>query len=320
MTSIKYNNIYNYLINNNENNNDDNDLDDDVKYCNKCLLRREATNTKTHVEIFDKITDIVFNSTTMPNIYCKMDKLNIPFRKWLELNDDGYSVFHWFAWYISVKIKKYIYIKPRVYAFFQKVFGDNTVTSIFSNDQIKTIIKLTNPNFPSHNIMYHLVRYCENANDIFYSRLYKILIDSGIEPLTSCQMNEINKLNNSEEQLPNDLKTRVSEITNSYKLTEELIIKNIEEKCIDYTLKKCADCGSLVDFIKEIPKIITYAKKNSLTYLLDLIQNAYCQRRLLNKIFNKYYKMTNYKAELNMIHKRHSHVLEVYANNLVACD
>lgn len=313
MTGINNKNIYSSLTEVKQPN-------DNVKYCNKCFLRREANNTKSHIYIFDKITNIVFNSTTMPNIYSKMEKLNIPFRKWLELNENGYSVFHWFSWFISVKIKKYYYVKPRVYAFFQKVFGDNTIPSIFSDDQIKVIIKLTDPNYPSHTVLYHLVRYCENANDIFYTRLYKILINHGVEPLTDCQINEINNMNKSEEQLPNELKARVSEITNNYKFTEGLIIKNIEEKCNDYTLTKCDDCGTLIDYIKEIPKIITYAKENSLTFLLDLVWSAYYQRKLLNKIFDKYYQVTNRKANLNMIHKRHSYVLEVYANNLVVCD
>lgn len=301
--------IYSCLVNKESN--------DKRRYCQKCIFKREINNTKSQISIFDRVTDIIFNSTTMPDVYHKMEKLNIPFKKWLELNEDGYSVFHWFSWYISVKIKKYHYIKSRVFAFFQKVFSDNTVTSIFNDKQIKTIIKLADFNYPTHTILYHLVRYCEDTNDTFYLRLQRMLIEHGIEPLTECEINEINNINNSEKQLPNELKMQVSEITNNYKFTEELIIKNIEEKYHDCTIVRCVGCGTLIDYIKEIPKIITYAKENSLTNLLDLIWNAYYQRKSLNKIFNEYYKVANYKSNLNMIHKRHSHVLEVYEKNLV---
>jgi hypothetical protein len=290
------------------------------KLCHKCYQKKKSQETISKIEIFNRINYIVFNSFSMPDVYNKMDNLILPFGKWLELNEEGYSVFHWFSWFISTKIKKYQYIKPKVYAFFQKVFSDNTIDSIFSEKQISSIIKLTNPKKPSHNLLYHLVRHCENPNDVYYKRLYKLLLDNGCEELTDEQLIEIKNSNTEEENLPDDLKLHVFEITNKYKCIEDLIIQNVETKYTDYKLTKCVDCNCLIDYIKEIPNIITYAKDNNCDLIINLIWFAYYQRKLLNKIFDNYYKMTKSCSELNQIHKRHSHILEIYSNNLIIGD
>ncbi len=286
------------------------------KYCHKCYQKRKSQESISKIDIFNKINYIIFNSMSMPDVYNKMDNLIFPFNKWLESNEDGYSVFHWFAWFISTKIKKYQHIKPKVYAFFQKVFSDNTIESIFTKKQIASIVSLTHTKFQNHTILYHLVRYCENPNDIYYKRLYNLLIENGCPELSNSDLLDIQNINTEEDKLPNELKTHVSEITYNYKNIEELIIKNLETKCSDYELTKCIECNSLIDYTKEIPKIITYATEKKYDSIINLIWFAYYQRKLLNKVFDNYYKLTNSCSNLNQIHKRHSHILDIYANSL----
>jgi hypothetical protein len=286
------------------------------KLCNKCWMKKQSNNSNSKIEIFNIINDIVFCSVSMPEVYERMDKLIIKQNKWFEINEDGLTVFHWIAWYISTKIKKYSYIKPRVYAFFQKVFSDNTVRSVFGNNMINKIINLGTKNKQSHTILYHLVRYCENSNDIFYMRLYNLLIERGSKQLTDDQIKEIKSFNTDEEILPLTLKYKVSSITDKYKLEENKIVKDIETKCQDYKLDKCFECDSLIDYTKEIPKIIKYAENNKCDFLLNSIWAAYYQRKLLNTVFDKYYDTINAQSNLNMIHKRHTHILELYSNNL----
>lgn len=289
------------------------------KYCNKCYLKKKSETALLDIDIFNKINNIVFNSLSMPDVYDKMNNIILPFNRWLELNDDGLSVFHWFVWYISIKIKKYNYIKPKVYAFFQKVFSDNSVNSIFTAKQIKCIVNITDPLNPNNTLLYHLVRYCENPNDIYYKRMYQLLLDKGAKPLTNDQLNEIKQINTEEEFIPDNLKMHVSEITNKYKNIENLIVKKIETKCTDFELGKCIECSSLIDYTKEIPKIIAYAKLKGYDFLLDMIWFAYYQRKLLNKVFDNYYKIINSQSKSNHIHKRHEHVLDIYTNNLIIC-
>ena len=50
---------------------------------------------------------------------------------------------------------------------------------------------------------------------------------------------------------------------------------------------------------------------------MNLIWLAYYQRKLLNSLFDNYYKLKNSNHKLNKIHKRHTHVLNIYATNLV---
>ena len=187
------------------------------KYCNKCYQKNKYSQEISNIDIFNQINNIVFNSISMPDVHNKIDNMIIPFEKWLELNENGYSVFHWFAWFICTKIKKYRYLKPRVYAFFQKVFSDNTINSIFTEKEISIIINLSTNESPNHTLLYHLVRYCENPNDIFYRRLYQLLIDNGATPINNELIYEIKNKNTEEENLPDDLKKHVSNITNKYK-------------------------------------------------------------------------------------------------------
>ena len=310
----------NVLISNEDNLDNLDNLDNiENKYCHKCYQKKKSLEIISKIDIFNKINNIIFNSFSMPDVYNKMDNLIIPFDKWLELNDEGYSVFHWFSWFISTKIKKYQNIRPKVYAFFQKVFSDNTVDSIFSKKQINIIIKLTNPKNSSHNILYHLVRHCENPNDAYYKRLYNLLVDNGCNELNNDQLNEIKKINTEEENLPDCLKQHVCEITSKYKNIENLIVRNLETNYDDFKLTKCYECNCLIDYTREIPKIISYAKEKNNNILINLIWFAYYQRKLLNNVFDKYYKLINSQSNLNQIHKRHSHILEIYANNLIVC-
>ena len=286
------------------------------KYCSKCHLKRIAMKTTSGIDIFDIVNKIIFDSKSMPDVYDKIDNLNLDLKQWFKVNEDGYTVFHWFAWFISTKIKKYSYVKPRVYAFFQKVFSDNTVESIFSKKTIKKIVKLNTPDDPNHTILYHLVRYCENSTDNYYKRLYQLLLDRGSAQLTAKQLDDIKKSNRDEDELPEKIRSKVSEITNNYKNTEDLIVKHIESKCPTYDLTKCIDCGVLIDYTKEISKIIQFAKKYNHDWLINLIYYAYYQRKLLNKIFAQVYTHNHTDCTLNMIHKRHEHVLNIYSNAL----
>ena len=286
------------------------------KYCSKCHLKRIAMKTTSGIDIFNIVNKIIFDSKSMPEVYEKMDNLNLDLKQWFKLNEDGYTVFHWFAWFISTKIKKYAYVKPKVYAFFQKVFSDNTVESIFSKKTIKKIVKLATSDNPNHTILYHLVRYCENSTDTYYRRLYQLLLDRGSAQLTIKQLEEIKKSNTDEDELPEKIRFKVSEITNNYKNTEDLIVKHIETKCPTYDLGKCIDCGVLIDYTKEISKIIQFAKKYNHDWLINLIHYAYYQRKLLNKIFSQLYTQNHTDCTLNMIHKRHEHVLDIYSSAL----
>jgi len=303
--------------NNRQNNFDINNFENiKHKFCNQCIQKKKSQEIISKIEIFNKINHIIFNSMSMPDVYNKIDNIILPFSRWLELNEEGLSVFHWFAWFISTKIKKYQNIKPKVYAFFQKVFSDNTIETLFTKEQIDSIIGLTKLNNPKHTILYHLVRYCENPNDIYYKRLYNLLVDNGCKELSDEQLRDIKNFNTEEEQLPDNLKIHVCDITNTYKNIENLIVQNLETKYTDYELTKCIDCGSLIDYTKEIPKIILYAKEKQCDFITNLLWFAYYQRKLLNKVFDNYYKLTNCHSDLNNIHKRHSHILEIYANNL----
>jgi hypothetical protein len=282
------------------------------KYCYKCSIKQKADESISNIYIFNIVNNIIFNSNTMPEIYDKMDNLKIDFDKWLERNNSGLNVFEWFSWYLSIKIKKYCHIKSKVYAFFQKVFSDNTISSIFTQSQIKTIINLKNPN----TLLYHLVRYCENSNDKYYKRFYNLLIDIGSEPLTEEQLTEIKNLNIEEENIPDNLKPYISKITTTYKNIEKIIIQNIESNYPDYQLDKCIICNELIDYTLEIPKIINYAKNKNEKILLDLIEFAFRQRKSLNKIFNNYYETLNNNSDKNLIHKRHEHILDIYSTCL----
>lgn len=293
------------------------DFDNEHQFCNKCYLTYKSKNEISNVYIFNKINDIIYSSKTMPEVYYKIDNLNVDFDKWIEKNREGYTVFHWYAWMISIKIKKYYQIKPLVFAFFQKVFGDNTIISIFNQKQIDKIVKLTTSYDNEHTVLYHLVRYCENPNDNYYRRLYNILLINGSKEITNEQINKIKKYSVEECNLPDNIKKCICNITTKYKNIEELIIENITNKYSDLKLSKCIMCNNLIDYTKEIPKIIDYAKQNGCSNIMDLIWIAYYQRKLLNKIFDNYYKYNNIKSELNMIHKRHTHVLDIYSNHLI---
>lgn len=288
----------------------------DHLYCNKCLMKNKVNIELSNIEIFNIVNEIIFTSSTMPDIYMKMERLNIKENKWFELNNEGLSIFHWLIWYISIKIKKYNYLKSRVYAFFQKVFSDNTVRTIFSSNMINKILTIGTPYNPDHTILYHLVRYCENPNDKFYIRMYNLLLERGAKQLTDKQLIDIKLLNSEEENIPISLKDNISIITDKYKIEESNIINDIETKYLDYKINKCIECEKIIDYTKEIPNIISYAKLNNCDMLLNSIWSAYYQRKLLNTIFDKYYNKINAKSNLNMIHKRHSHILEIYQKNL----
>jgi hypothetical protein len=282
------------------------------KLCSKCSLKKQASKSSSKIEIFNIVNEIIFSSSSMPEVHKKMDGLIIKLNKWFEVNDDGLSVFHWFIWYISTKIKKYNHIKSKVYAFFQKVFSDNTIRPIFGMSIINKIINLGTTKNPSHTILYHLVRYCENPNDVFYIRLYDLLIERGSKQLTDDQLNEIKKLNSEEEDIPFQLKDKISYITDKYKHEESKIASDVCENYPECKLDKCAECNILIDYTKEIPKIVKYAKENNCDTILTSIWSAYYQRKLVNTIFSKYYEKVNAQSNLNMIHKRHSYILNIY--------
>jgi len=48
-----------------------------------------------------------------------------------------------------------------------------------------------------------------------------------------------------------------------------------------------------------------------------MIWFAYYQRKLLNQLFDKYYQIVGSKSDLNKIHSRHSHILNIYTDNLI---
>jgi hypothetical protein len=289
-------------------------------YCYKCI----AKLNKFNVEIFSIVNNIVYNANNINDVHTKIDNINIDFDKWLEYNNSGNSIFHSYIWYITTKINKYQQLKPLVYAFFQKIFLNNTVNSIFTKENIEQIVNIGTRDDNKCTLLYYLVSTCENPNDNYYKKLYDLLINNGARELTSEQLNKIkiSKLETNtvtEEYIPNNLREYINEITSKYKNIENIIIKTLEEEHNEYIISKCLNCNVLLDYTKEISKIMEYINKKNDNKLLHLLWSAYYQRKLLNTIFNKYYeKINNYisATSLNIIHKRHTHILDMYEESL----
>jgi hypothetical protein len=282
-------------------------------YCYKCL----AKMNKFSVEIFNIINNIIFNSNSLSDIYTKIDNINIEFDKWLKYNHSGNTVFHSYIWYITTKINKYQQFKPFVYAFFQKIFSNNNniTNPIFTKNEIKKIVNIGTKEDNECTLLYYLVKTCENQNDNYYRKLYDLLIDNGARKLTDAQLNKIKlsklEMNTiTEEYIPDNLRYYMNDITSRYKNIENIIIKTLEEHN-DYKISKCLNCDVLLDYTKEISKIMKYINKTNNNKLLHLVWSAYYQRKLLNTIFNKYYERCNITT-LNIIHKRHTHILDMY--------
>lgn len=287
-------------------------INNEELYCYKCLTKMN----KCSVQIFNIINEIVYNSNFVNDIYIKIDNINIEFDKWLEYNYSGNTVFHSYIWYITTKINKYQQFKPFVYAFFQKIFLNNNVDTIFIENKINKIVNIGTKDDNECTLLYYLVKTCENPNDNYYKKLYDLLINNGARKLTNNQLNKIKlsklEMNTvTEEYIPDSLREYINEITCKYKNIENIIIKTLEEEHDDYKISKCLSCYVLLDYTKEISKIIEYIKIKNNNKLLHLIWSAYYQRKLLNTIFNKYYERINITA-LNIIHKRHTHILDMY--------
>ena len=281
-------------------------------YCYKCI----AKLNKFNVEIFNIMNDIIYNANSINDIYIKIDNLNIDFEKWLEYNNSGNTIFHSYIWYITTKINKYQQFKPYVYAFFQKIFLNNNVNSIFTKKNIEKIVNIETKNDSECTLLYFLVKTCENPNDNYYKKLYNLLIDNGARELTNEQFNKIKlsklEMNTvTEEYIPDGLREYINEITCKYKNMENIIIQTLEKEHNEYKISKCLNCNILLDYTKEISKIMKYINKTNDNKLLHLIWSAYYQRKLLNTLFNKYYERINTTA-LNIIHKRHTHILDIY--------
>ena len=62
------------------------DFNNENQFCNKCYLTYKSKNEFSNVYIFNKINDIIYGSKTMPEVYYKIDNLNVDFNKWIEKN------------------------------------------------------------------------------------------------------------------------------------------------------------------------------------------------------------------------------------------
>lgn len=275
-------------------------------YCSKC-----AINEPSKVRIFNIIKPIINSNLNIYDMYKKINSIDIPFEQWLEYNEDGYNVFQWYAWFISTNYKKNINLKPYIYLFFTVIFKK------FNKNQVLQVINQGTSFDETHNLLYHLVHYCENPNDIYYKKLYKLIIANGAQELTEEQIINIKTINTVEELIPENLKIYINDITNKYKYIETLIIEKLNSSYKDYQFEKCCGCCEIISFVKEIPKIIIFAKTNNHYILLNMIWFAYYQRKLVNKLFDKYYQIVDSKKDLNKIHNRHNHILEVYKENLI---
>ena len=152
---------------------------------------------------------------------------------------------------------------------------------------------------------------------LLFCKYYLYWVNCFAKSLTNSQLNEIKLIHVSEEEnIPTNLKRYISSITDNYKLEENNIINYLENNCNDFQISKCIECKSLIDFTKDIPNIFEYAKTKTHDYLINAIWKAYHQRKLLNTIFDKYYKSLNTPSELNMIHRRHCHILDIYKSVL----
>jgi len=284
------------------------------KYCTKCALKHGNINKS--VEIFNSVYMIIIKSKNMVDVYNSMNVINIPFNNWIEYDDTGTTIFHYLTWFISTKIKKYHMMKARVYAFFQKVFSDNKICSIFTKEERYIIANLTKKS-NNHSLLYDLYNNCENLNDSYYKRLYNLIITNGGRELTETELTEIKKNNIKENILPDKFKLYITDLTTKYKIIETNIITTINNDP-NIKLNKCIECGNIIDYIQEIPKIIDFVIKNNNKILFTKILAAYYNRCLLHKIFEGYYKtFPDYsKEDVNNIHKRHLYVINMYNTSL----
>jgi hypothetical protein len=282
--------------------------------CSKCYILKNK-DIWINQEKNEK-KDIISFENFNPKYYSSKNELRNALLKFIPtinnffyLNKKGYTIFHWYCWFISTNDSKYIEERTKYLWFFE------CLQELLSKNLFYELLIFGTKKNSKWTVLHHLVDNCVNVNVKHIQNFIKFLLesglnmnmedDNGITPQMIVKNKEID-INNSQE---------IKDITKKYKELENFLKKKIKEDYSNF-FDICSNCNSFISYLNDMKQLSKYLlnNKNELYIFLEkykvIIKNILEYREKTLELFLSL-NILNLK-EVNDSCNQHKYVIELY--------
>jgi hypothetical protein len=283
--------------------------------CKKCYIQENKIKLQK-IESSDEISFENFK----PKYFSSKNELRnallqfIPtITNYIVFNKEGYTIFHWYSWYISTNTKKYADERIK-YIWFFECLKELLPKKIFY--ELLTFGTINNKKWT---VLHHLVDNCVNVNVKHIQNFIKFLLESGLNMNMEDDEGITPNIIIQRKNIKNIEIEKIGQTTKKYKELENML-KSI--MLLDYSnnFSICIRCNSFVSYLLDLREFSKYLnnnlneKKVFLEKNQKIIKEIIENREILSKLFNNFSF-----AELEEVkdsNEQHNYVIELYKSFL----
>lgn len=240
-----------------------------------------------------------------PRTYTTYEELkhslrSIPTTDFLSKNEDGYTYFHWYIYYIGKIGKECTKYHIKILWLF------DALRSLYPS-RISEFLNEGTTGDPNYTCLHHLFKFCDNSNKSSVKQMERFLLENGTQTELVDAEGYTYLDYKTQQQIPHVEQQRINYFIKCYKQRERAFLKRMLFTRFRDAFTFCERCGTEVNFIENLEQFVNTIPKGSL--------NVYEQFRIhvilvLRKQSSDIYKQYEFKEACI---ERHDHIIDLYS-------
>ena len=263
-------------------------------FCKNCEFELEKDTSEKKESIWDFEPR---NYETYKEFAENFEKLfkNLSVEKLLEKNEDGYTYFHWYIYFVGKTGKYYEKTCKKVLWIFTYLENNPNLTKFLTEGTLED---------SQYTCLHHLYKYCDNSHKKRVIEMEKYLIKNGCNPL-QVDADGFTYLDYKlQKAIPVDYQNFINHNIKIYKTLEKKFCKNIFFLYYSNFFTFCEKCRTEINFVQDLEKLSEngiYLNKFQTQQLLSIVR---CREKVTN-----IYKIFQFDEDL--LHN-HQYIINIY--------
>jgi hypothetical protein len=259
-------------------------------FCKNCTYECKVTSSSASIWDFEPRNYVSYKEM--------LDAFRpVPVDTFLSKNEDGYTYFHWYIYYIGKVGKQYKKYYTKIMWFFEML------NELYPS-RITEFLNEGMTNDPNYTCLHHLYKWCDNSNKQIVKKMETFLLRHnvhGMKPDASgFTYIDYKKVN----QIPHEKQHTINYLIRCYKKKESFFFKHIFFNIYRDHFTFCDRCKTEINFIDDLetfvekPRFLTLHEQFQLYTII-----------LLRTTVNSIYREFEFNPELI---DQHSHIVNLY--------
>jgi hypothetical protein len=227
----------------------------------------------------------------------------IPITDFLSKNEDGYTYFHWYIYYVGKVRKEYAKYHIKILWFF------DALRSLYPS-KIAVYLNEGTTEDPNYTCLHHLFKFCDNASKSSVKQMERFLLQNGTKVELVDAEGYMYTDYKTQQQIPHVDQQRINYFIKCYKQKERTFLKRLLFTRFRESFTFCERCHTEINFIEDLERFVENVPKGMFNVYEQFSIHVIL---ILRKQVSTIYKQYNFNEGCI---SRHDHIINLYSKLL----